>query len=286
MQQKRPSDTAATDPVGQQAMMQALSGQLDPWYRAVEHPASAQVQVLARYLADYARTDYGAAHDAPRVLERTAEAAPAGAGGLQPGDSGSTLVEAYRQAFPVMTYPEYKPLITTVLSGDTKALLCEEPLGWAITRGTTADEPKFIPMTPTDIKLRVSAGRAMMAYVAATKRLDLFAGVNLNLNFPSVVGTVKVGDRQIEYGYSSGIYTKFVSKSHAHPLGTIAGGHRRPRRRHQPRRLGCPLRAGPRAVPGPERHPGGRSLPDRPRVRPLSAPGVTRCIPSSSGRPR
>lgn len=36
-------------------------------------------------------------------------------------------------------------------------------------------------------------------------------GVNLNLNFPSVVGTVNVGERKLEYGYSSGIYTKYVS---------------------------------------------------------------------------
>jgi hypothetical protein len=35
--------------------------------------------------------------------------------------------------------------------------------------------------------------------------------VNLNLNFPSVVGTVKIGQRELEYGYSSGIYTKHVS---------------------------------------------------------------------------
>lgn len=36
-------------------------------------------------------------------------------------------------------------------------------------------------------------------------------GVNLNLNFPSVVGTVQVGDREVEYGYSPGIYAKYVS---------------------------------------------------------------------------
>ncbi len=210
MDQKRASDDAAADPARQQPMMQALAAQLDPWQQAVEQPAPAQAQVLARFLADYARTDYGAGHGAASVTEA---AAASGAARPREGDSGSALVEAYRRAFPVMTYADYKPLIASVLAGDTKALLCEEPLGWAITRGTTADEPKFIPMTLTDIKMRVSAGRAMMAYVAATKRLDLFAGVNLNLNFPSVVGTVKVGDRQIEYGYSSGIYTKFVSKS-------------------------------------------------------------------------
>jgi hypothetical protein len=67
-------------------------------------------------------------------------------------------------------------------------------------------------MTPTDLRLRISAGRAMMNYVLNTGRYDLLAGVNLNLNFPSVVGTVKVGDRELEYGYSSGIYTKYVSR--------------------------------------------------------------------------
>jgi hypothetical protein len=90
-------------------------------------------------------------------------------------------------------------------------LLAEEPVGWAITRGTTKGESKFVPMTPTDLFMRISAGRAMMNYVVTAGRYDLFQGVNLNLNFPSVVGTIRVGDRDLEYGYSSGIYTKFVS---------------------------------------------------------------------------
>jgi hypothetical protein len=98
------------------------------------------------------------------------------------------------------------------MAGETRILLNEEPVGWAITRGTVEGESKFIPMTPTDLRMRVSAGRAMLSYVAATKRLDLFAGVNLNLNFPSTVGVIRVADRDLEYGYSSGIYTKHVSK--------------------------------------------------------------------------
>jgi hypothetical protein len=61
--------------------------------------------------------------------------------------------------------------------------------------------------------MRVSAGRALMNFVANSKRFDIFAGLNLNLNFPSVVGEIAVGDRQLEYGYSSGIYTKHVSQS-------------------------------------------------------------------------
>jgi hypothetical protein len=97
------------------------------------------------------------------------------------------------------------------MEGKVELLLNEEPVGWAITRGTTGDESKFIPMTPTDLRMRISAGRAMMNYVVQYDRYDLFDGVNLNLNFPSVVGTIQAGEKEIEYGYSSGIYVKYVS---------------------------------------------------------------------------
>jgi hypothetical protein len=113
----------------------------------------------------------------------------------------------------VITYEDCKPLIERVMAGEVGLLLDEEPIGWAITRGTTKGESKFIPMTPTDLRMRVSAGRAVMNYVLASGRLDLFEGANLNLNFPSVVGRVRVRDKELEYGYSSGIYLKHVSAS-------------------------------------------------------------------------
>jgi hypothetical protein len=168
---------------------QMLQAFLQPWHTAVADPAKAQEEVLHRLLQEYAQTDFGKQHGAAHI---------------------ASLAD-YRQAFPVSTYGDYKPLIERVMVGEVSLLLWEEPVGWAITRGTTKGEAKFIPMTPTDLRMRVSAGRAMMNYVASTKRFDLFAGVNLNLNFPSVVGAVKVGDRDLEYGYSSGIYTKHVS---------------------------------------------------------------------------
>ncbi len=178
-----------------QVAAQALRDQLEPWHQAVADPAPAQEAVLRRILSDYAQTGYGSSHGAAGVAEAE-------------GD----LIGTYRAAFPIMTYDDYKPVIDAVMAGETGLLLCEEPVGWAITRGTVEGESKFIPMTSTDLRMRVSAGRAMLAYVAATKRLDLFAGVNLNLNFPSTVGSIRVGDRELEYGYSSGIYTKHVSK--------------------------------------------------------------------------
>jgi len=174
---------AGSDP---QAMLNAL---LQPWHDAVDDQAKAQQEALGRLLEGYAQTDYGAQHSAAQIA----------------------TVEDYRRAFPVATYEDYRPLIQRVMTGEISLLLNEEPVGWAITRGTTKGESKFIPMTPTDLRMRISAGRAMMNYVVSSGRYDLFEGVNLNLNFPSVVGTVQVGDREVEYGYSSGIYTKYVS---------------------------------------------------------------------------
>ncbi|MGB2798351.1 MAG: GH3 auxin-responsive promoter family protein [Dehalococcoidia bacterium] len=172
-----------------QAVTEGLKAFLQPWHKAVADPARAQQTVLRRLLQGYAETDYGAQHGAAQI----------------------ETIDDYHRAFPVATYEDYKPLIQRVMAGETKLLLNEEPIGWAITRGTTKGESKFIPMTPTDLGMRIHAGRAMMNYVDTTGRYDLFKGVNLNLNFPSAVGKVQMGERELEYGYSSGIYVKHVS---------------------------------------------------------------------------
>jgi len=174
-----------------QQMLAMLNALVQPWSDAIADPVRAQQQVLARFLQIYAQTDYGKQHRAAQI----------------------STPEEYQRAFPVTTYESYKPLIQRVMAGEVNLLLNERPIGWAITRGTTQGESKFIPMTPTDLKMRVSASRAMVNYVLQTKRFDLFQEVNLNLNLPSVVGKVKAGEREVEYGYSSGIYTKFVSAS-------------------------------------------------------------------------
>ena len=172
-----------------QTAAQLLRAQLQPWHAAVAQPEKAQQSVLHRLLADYSKTRYGLQHGAEQI----------------------DTLEDYRKAFPIATYDDYKSIIQQVMAGEIDILLCEPPVGWAITRGTTEGESKFIPMTPTDLRMRVSAGRAVMNYVASSGRTDVFTGVNLNLNFPSVVGTVQVGEHELEYGYSSGIYTKYVS---------------------------------------------------------------------------
>jgi hypothetical protein len=177
-------------PTSLQEMQQMLQGFVQPWYQALADPATAQQAVLQRLLQGYSLTRYGQKHNVSAI---------------------STVAE-YRGAFPIVTYEGIKPLIERTMAGESDLLLYEPPVGWAITRGTTKGESKFIPMTPTDLKMRVSAGRAMINYVLQHEAWDILRGVNLNLNFPSVVGTVHMGDREVEYGYSSGIYVKHVSK--------------------------------------------------------------------------
>jgi hypothetical protein len=167
-----------------------LEAALKPWRMAVADPEKAQQQVLQRLLTSYRETGYGRDHGAAEV----------------------ETIEEYRRAFPIVDYEGYRPIIKRVMDGEVEVLLSEPPVGWAITRGTTAGESKFIPMTATDLEMRVSAGRAMMNYVASSGRFDLFQGVNLNLNFPSRAGTIETASGQLEYGYSSGIYTRFVSE--------------------------------------------------------------------------
>jgi hypothetical protein len=175
----------------QQAVIRTLNGFVQPWKESLTDPAKAQQRVLKSLLTAYTMTEYGQQHGAGQI----------------------GTIDDYRRAFPILTYEEYKPLINRVMAGNTKLLLNEEPIGWAITRCTTQDDPKFIPMTPTDLKMRVSAARAMISYSILSGHFDIFQGVNLNLNFPSVVGKVKVGEKELEYGYSSGIYVKYVSAS-------------------------------------------------------------------------
>jgi len=193
MMQPAPRQTQETimPDINPTAAKQMLESMLQPWHSAIAAPAKAQEEVLHRLILDYAKTAYGKQHGAANI----------------------TNLADFRRAFPITTYETYRPLIELAMRGQIDDLLWEEPISWAITRGTTKGESKFIPITPTDMRLRISAGRAMLNYVVSSGRFDLFAGVNLNLNFPSVVGTIQAGDRELEYGYSSGIYTRHVSTS-------------------------------------------------------------------------
>ncbi len=172
-------------------IQEALKSLIQPWHEALKNPKRAQEETLQRLLAIYARTEYGAQHGAGKI--------------------GS--IEEYRRAFPIMTYPDYKPIIEQVMHGHYQALLTEPPLGWAITRGTTS-QPKYIPMIELDMQYRGLCGPCgVLNYVLRTGRFHILEVYCLNTTFPSVVGTLKVGNREITYGYTSGLYAKY-SKAH------------------------------------------------------------------------
>jgi hypothetical protein len=177
------------DPREIAAGIEKMKAMVEPWHNSLKDPKNSQDTVLQRLVSIFSQTEYGKEQGAKSI-------------GSYPD---------FCKAFPVKTYTDYKPMIDRVMAGETQLLLNEEPVGWAITRGTTSNENKFIPMTPTDLSMRVSAGRAVVNYALTSKHIEIFSGVNLNLNFPSKVGTIKVGNNELDYGYSSGIYTKYVS---------------------------------------------------------------------------
>ena len=172
------------------AGLEKMKDMVDPWYQSLKDPKASQEKTLDRLIQIYNHSKYGKDHNSETI----------------------GTYDDFRKSFPVRSYEEYKPLIQRVMQGETSLLLNEEPIGWAITRGTTKGENKYIPMTPTDMRMRVAAGRAVINYALQSKRFDIFTGVNLNLNFPSRVGSISAGKKQIDFGYSSGIYTKYVSK--------------------------------------------------------------------------
>ena len=134
----------------------------------------------------YKQTKYGAKHSADKI----------------------SSTEQFRVSFPIITYEDLKPSITTVMEGDFETLLPEPPIEWAMTRGTTG-ESKFVPITKTDLAQRVTCGpRALLSYIYRSQSYNTLNGWDLNLNFPSLVGKKPTHTGEITYGYSSGIYAK------------------------------------------------------------------------------
>jgi hypothetical protein len=164
------------------------------WHKGLEDPAQTQAQTLEWLVEGYAQTAYGQERDAAGLLALSGDPPP--------------FFEAYRRAFPIVTYDTLKPWIDRVVAGDPHALLPEPPIAWAMTRGTTRGTSKRIPITETDLGIRVAAARGLLNHLLRTDQLDAIAGYSLNLNYPGVVGTMDVGGRETPYGFSSGIYVR------------------------------------------------------------------------------
>jgi len=157
---------------------------LIPWYRGLEDPEDTQVKTLSELLKGYAKTDYGTEHGA---------------------DSIDGLDE-YREQFPKLGYPELKTLLEPVKRGDHASFLPEPPETWVMTRGTTGTS-KVLPATRTHLQQILSCGaRALINYV--DRRGSVPLGKMLNLSMPSRVATIQVEDGELQYGYSSGTYSR------------------------------------------------------------------------------
>lgn len=167
------------------------------WHKGLQDPARTQAQTLQWLVEGYARTVYGQECSA--------------AGLLTLADDPPRFFEAYRRAFPAVTYDEIKPWIERVIAGQVEALLPEPPIAWAMTRGTTRGTPKRIPITDTDLGIRVAAARGLLNHLLRTDQLDAISGYSLNLNYPSVVGTMDVAGQETPYGFSSGIYVRHAA---------------------------------------------------------------------------
>jgi hypothetical protein len=159
---------------------------LSDWDSSLRDPPSSQRRLLEQLLEGYAKTEYGEIHSATSI------------------DS----VEEYRKRFPAVRYVEVEPWLKRVRDEDFRVFLYEEPLTWVMTRGTTG-RSKVIPVTPRHLQDIVRCGsRAVLNFSIRQGGLELLAGGVLNLQFPSNTETMRTGEREIVYGFSSGTYAR------------------------------------------------------------------------------
>lgn len=159
-------------------------------YDSLSDPQGSQEHVLDTLLAGYRRTSYGQRHSASQV----------------------SSIEDFRRNFPASDYDSFVPLLDAVAEGRHEELLPEPVRGWVMTRGTTG-LPKLFPITDTHLRQIIVCGsRAVLNYASSEGKARLYKRPVLNLCFPSDVGQIKVGGRELSsYGYSSGTYAKLAT---------------------------------------------------------------------------
>jgi len=117
--------------------------QREEWLSSLRSPGEHQARALRQLLPFYSRTRYG--------RER----------GLSP----SLSYGEYASRSPVTSYRELEPLIARELGGDRGTILGEEVVAVGVTSGTSG-EPKLIPITPTDLTLRMKVMLAGVAHIS------------------------------------------------------------------------------------------------------------------------
>ncbi len=101
------------------------------WYRfSTQNSQCSQEKTLAAILKKNANTEYGKEH----------------------GFGGIASVREFQKGVPVVTYANMESRVERMTRGE-KNIMCEEtPVVYATTSGTTA-KPKYLPVTPTSVKL-------------------------------------------------------------------------------------------------------------------------------------
>jgi len=170
------------------ARMKAL---VDPWYQSLADPAKAQATMLESLLTHYRQTEYGKQHGVEKI--------------------GS--YEDYRNSFPAQTYAGLKPFIDEVLAGNPHALVSEEPQYIGLTKGTSG-ESKMFPFTRSHASAGLNMVLRLMFNYAMTKRnFEWLSGYRLNLSSSANVGTIKVGEKEMPYGYSVAVGMRIMEAS-------------------------------------------------------------------------
>ena len=159
---------------------------IGPWYRSIEDPEGAQKTVLSTLISEYAKTEYGEAHNAKSI----------------------ETIPDFQNNFPPIDYKGLLPYLSKVKEGNYTAILPEPPECWVMTRGSTGHS-KVLPATQTHLKQIFTCGaRALINYALRKKNFQVFFGDILNLNFPSNVHTMSWQGTEMKYGYSSGTYAR------------------------------------------------------------------------------
>ena len=166
--------------------LERINRNLAEWESSIAHPSESQETLLEDLLQDYALTEYGQRYRAGEI----------------------STIEEYRESFPTVTYPDLVPLFNRVKEGDTGSFLMEDPITWVMTRGTTG-KSKIVPVTQRHLDSLIKGGsRGVLNFSMRNGGLGMLMGGVLNLQFPSNTASMKVGEEDTVYGFSSGTYAK------------------------------------------------------------------------------
>jgi phenylacetate-coenzyme A ligase PaaK-like adenylate-forming protein len=156
------------------------------WYKSIENPQEYQKQTLLDLVKQYEKTGYGKSHNASTIKD----------------------IADFRANFPIIDYRGLSPYFAKAQKGDYYVILPEPLACWVMTRGSTG-RAKVLPATKTHLEQIFTCGaRALINHVLRKRSFELLSGKILNLNFPSAVHTITMGEQTMSYGYSSGTYAR------------------------------------------------------------------------------